>query len=245
MLDRHADEADRVDVLDLAARAEPFAGPAHRHVDVGAQVALLHVAVAGAEITQDGAQLGEEGLGLLGGAQVGLGDDLHQRDAGAVEIDERRGRVLVVEELAGILLEMEPLDADPDRAVGHVDHDLALADHRRLVLADLVALRQVRIEIILAVEHRAQIDPRGEAEPGAHRLGDAFPVDHRQHARHRRIDQRHLRIGRGAERGGGAGEQLRRRVHLGVDLQADDDFPVAGRALDELAGLRRSVHVVP
>ena len=37
VLDRLADEADRVDVLDLAARAERRAGLAHRDVDVGAQ----------------------------------------------------------------------------------------------------------------------------------------------------------------------------------------------------------------
>ena len=60
----------------------------------------------------------------------------------------------------------------------------------------------------------------------------AFLVDHRQHARHRRIDQRDVRIRLAAERGRGAGEQLRLRGHLGMHLQADDDFPVAGRALD-------------
>ena len=56
-LDRLADEADRVDVLDLAARVERRARPPHRNIDVGAQVALLHVAVARADIAQDRAQL--------------------------------------------------------------------------------------------------------------------------------------------------------------------------------------------
>ena len=182
------------------------------------------------------------GLGLLGRAQVGLRHDLHQGDAGAVEVDERHGGVLVVQRLAGVLLEMQPLDADPDGAVRHVDRDLALAHHRRLVLADLVALRQVRIEIVLAVEHRAQVDLGLEPEPGAHRLGDAFLVDHRQHAGHRGIDQRHLRVGRRPERGRGAGEQLGLRAHLGMDLHADDDFPVAGGALDEPGGRGLYVH---
>ncbi len=63
--------------------------------------------------------------------------------------------MLVVQRLAGVLLEMQPLDADGDGlAVREIDDHLALADDRRLVLADLVALRQVGIEIILAVEHR-------------------------------------------------------------------------------------------
>ena len=63
--------------------------------------------------------------------------------------------MLVVQRLAGVLLEVQPLDADRHGlAVGQVDDDLALADDRRLVLADLVALRQVGIEIVLPVEHR-------------------------------------------------------------------------------------------
>ena len=48
------------------------------------------------------------------GAHVRLGDDLHQRDAGAVEIDKGIVGMLVVQALAGILLQMQPLDADPD-----------------------------------------------------------------------------------------------------------------------------------
>ena len=106
----------RIEFTFLISQRVPSGSPglAHRDVDVGAQGALLHVAVAGAEIAQDGAQLGEIGLGLLGGAHVRLRHDLHQRDAGAVEIDERHGRMLVVQRLAGVLLQMQPLDADPD-----------------------------------------------------------------------------------------------------------------------------------
>ncbi len=65
IFDGLADEADGVDVLDLAARAETFAGTAHGDVDVGAHRAFVHVAVAGAEITHDGPQLGEIGLCLI------------------------------------------------------------------------------------------------------------------------------------------------------------------------------------
>ena len=111
-LDRLLDEADGVDVLDLAARAELVAGLAHRDVDVGAQVALLHVAVAGAEVAQDGAQLVDVGLRLLGRAHVGPRHDLHQRHARAVEVDVGVVGVLVVDRLAGVLLQMQALDAD-------------------------------------------------------------------------------------------------------------------------------------
>ena len=133
----------------------------------------------------------------------------------------------------------------PTRTVspsGMSTDDLALADDRRFVLADLVALRQVRIKIVFPVEHRFEIDLRLEPEPGAHRLAHAFLVDHRQHARHRGIDQRDVRIGLAAERGRGAGEQFGLRGHLGMHLHADDDFPVAGRALDQLRLFGRCIH---
>jgi hypothetical protein len=140
----------------------------------------------------------------------------------------------VVQALAGVLLEMQPLDADGHRlAVRQIDDDDAFADHRLLVLADLIALRQVGIEIVLAVEHRAQIDLGVQPQAGAHRLADAFLIDHRQHARHRRVDQRDMAVGGAAEFGRRAGKQLRLRRDLGMDLHADDDFPVAGRAFDQ------------
>ena len=141
---------------------------------------------------------------------------------------------------------MQPLDADGEAlAVGEIDGDLALADDRLLVLADLIALRQVGIEIVLPVEHRLQIDLGLEPEPRAHRLPHAFGIDHRQHAGHRGIDQRHVRVRRAAELGRGAGEQLGIGGDLGMDLHADDDFPVAGRAADEVRCRSRSCSPPP
>ena len=67
--------------------------------------------------------------------------------------------------LAGVLFEMQPFDADRDAvAAFEVDCHRALADHRGFVLADLIALRQIGIEIILPVENRFEIDPGVQAE---------------------------------------------------------------------------------
>ena len=125
-LDRLADEADRVHVLDLAARRKRRARPPHRDVDVGAQVALLHVAVAGAEVAQDRPELRHVGLRLFRRAHLGLRHDLHQRHARAVEIDVRAFGVLVVDRLARVLLQVQALDADADRVAVDLDLDLAL-----------------------------------------------------------------------------------------------------------------------
>ncbi len=77
--------------------------------------------------------------------------------------------MLVVHRLAGILFKVQALDADLDvlelaLTVGtERDDDLALADDRVLELRDLVALRQVRIEVVLAVEDGAIVDLRLQA----------------------------------------------------------------------------------
>ncbi len=149
----------------------------------------------------------------------------------------------VVDGLARVLLEVQPLDAHRERGpVEHVDDHLALADDGVFVLRDLVALRQVRVEIILPVEDRAQVDLRLQAQARADGLAHAFDVDHRQHARHRRVDEGDVRVGFGAELGGGAGEQLRLGRHLGVNLESDHHLPVAGGAFDEFLRVDGSVH---
>ena len=229
-------ESRRVDVLDLAARA-PFlrAGLTNRDVHVGAHGAFFHVAIAGAERAQNGAQLVEVSCRFFRGANVGTRDDFHQRYASAIEIDEGFAGAEIVDRFAGVLLQVEAFDADRDRlfAVG-LHFDFALADDRVFVLADLVALRQIRIEIVLPVEPAPAMDFSVQAQPSADRLLDAELIDHRQHARHRRIDQRHMRIRRTAIGGAGAGKELRVRAHLRVHFEPADNFPLALLTGDEL-----------
>ena len=145
--------------------------------------------------------------------------------------------MLVVHQLARVLLDMDALDTDrlvlgnAGLLVG-LDRQRALADQRVVELADLVALRQVGIEVVLAVEPAPLVDLRLDREARAHRLADALAVEHRQHAGHRRVDQADLRVRLGAELGAGAAEQLGLAGHLRVDFEADHDLPFAGGAVD-------------
>src|SRR5437764_13956398 len=90
-------------------------------------------------------------------SEIGLGDDLDEWHAAAVEIEVRLARRVAehfVQRLAGVLFEVHPPDADApaDPAAGVFDG--AASRERLLILRDLVALRQVRIEVILAREER-------------------------------------------------------------------------------------------
>src|SRR5262249_59106405 len=101
----------------------------------------------------------------------------------------------IVQALARILLEMYPFDTHGDAvATIEIDGHCSLTDYRPLVLANLIALRQIRIEIILAVENRFTIDLCFQPEPGADRLPHALFVDYGQHTRHGCVDERNMAV---------------------------------------------------
>ena len=78
--------------------------------------------VGDAELAERGPQQRQPLAGLLGRAQVGLGDDLHQRRAAAVEVDPAAIRAVDPAalprwfELGGVLLEVHAVDAHVARA---------------------------------------------------------------------------------------------------------------------------------
>ena len=136
-------------------------------------------------------------------AHVGLGDDLQQRRAGAVEVDagdwpwKSSCRLLPASSSRWARVSRTVRGAPSS-----TKSTLAALHHRDLVLADLVALGQVGVEVVLAREDRQRrdlgADRQAEADGALHRAA----VEHRQRARQRQIDGAGLRVGRGAEGGG-------------------------------------------
>ena len=127
-------------------------------VDVGVdpQAAFLHVAVGDAQVVQQQLQLGEIGLGLGGRAQVGLADDLQQRRAGAVQVDAAvglagRSSCMLLPASSSRWARMMPISLRLEAALGVADRQPAVVAQRQVELADLVALGQVGIVIVLAV----------------------------------------------------------------------------------------------
>ena len=81
-------------------------------------------------------------------------------------------------------------------------------------LADLVALGQVRIEVVLAVEGGQEVDPGAHPQPRAHRLRHASLVEHGQHPREAPVHERHLRVRLGPHGRARAREELGLRRDL-------------------------------
>ena len=128
------------------------------------------------EAAQRLAELAQEGAGVGGRAQVGLGHDLQQRRPAAVEVDPRALGARAaparadVDELGGVLLEVRAGDAHLELPAVRQQHGDAAGDAQRLVvLGDLVRLREVGIEVVLAVELRVPRAPRsrGRGPPGS------------------------------------------------------------------------------
>ncbi len=117
-VDAAGDVAERVHVLDLAARPQLVrAGRPHGHVGVDAERPLLHLRIRDPELDDRLAQELEEPLGLLRRMDVGRGDDLDERRPAAVVVDERvvrpsdpPGAPAHVDVLRRVLLEMRAHD---------------------------------------------------------------------------------------------------------------------------------------
>src|SRR5206468_4280268 len=142
--------------------------------------------------------------------------------AGPVEIDQARVGMGVMDVLAGVLLEM---DARQTHALLHAVQDelYGAADANRLLIhTDLVGLREVGIEVILARPAAGRRDATAGGEAGANREFDRLPIGYRQHAGKRHADRASVGIRRRAEFRRAGAEELRSGEKLRMDLETDD-----------------------
>src|SRR5438132_56628 len=108
-----------------------------------------------------------------------------------------------------------------------VELEPSVAQDRRFVLTDLIVLRHVRIEVVLAGEDRAfrnfEVQGSREAERELHRL----LVEHGQRAGETETRGAYVRVRLRAELVRAATEQLRHRGELAMDLEPDHDFHIS------------------
>jgi hypothetical protein len=140
---------------------------------------------------------------------------------------------ILMQGLAGILFQVGARQVDrlfvSLVATADLDGHRAADHHRELELADLVAFRQVRVEIVLAREHRPLRDFGADRQPEADCAFDRLLVEHRQHTGQRQVDGAGLGIRFGAEGRRRARENLRDGRQLRMRLDADHHFPLIHR----------------
>ena len=136
--------------------------------------------------------------------------------------------------LARVLLEVGALDTDA-HTVREIEE--AVDVERLVVLADLVRLRHVGVEVVLAVE-RARLDRAVEGRADAHRQLDRVLVEHRQRAGQAERDRVDVGVRLVAEAVRARAEQLRGGVEFDVHLEADDQLPPT---LEQAIGVQRVV----
>ena len=173
-------------------------------------------------------QLFRVGHGLGAGAHVGLGHDLQQRRAGAVQVDAAHAVKLFVQALARVFLQVRAHQAHRLLLVAQEEAHLAALHHRDFELADLVALGQIGVEVVLAGELVHGTDGAVGGQGHLHGILHHCFVQHRQNAWHAEAHRAGIGVGRVAEGRGAAAENLALGFELGMDLKADDGFKFHG-----------------
>ena len=226
-------ELEAVQVLDLSPCAQRLAGAAHRHIGVAAKTSLLHVAVTNANPGDDFVQSLGVSNRFQARAHVGLGHDLEQGRARAVQIDAGLVDKVLVQGLARVLFQMRTHETDRFFRLAQEKLHLTAHHHGDLKLADLVAFGQIGVEIIFSRKNAAL---RNLATHGQAKLNGALnccAVHHWQGAGEGQIHSAGLGVGFGAKSGGGARENFALGGELGVGLKANHHL----KAVDQGRGV--------
>ena len=93
------------------------------------------------------------------------------------------------------------------------------------ILRDLVALRQVGIEVVLAREDRTLMNLESERQSGARAQLNHPPIQNRKRTRQTETHRTRVRVRLIAKARRASTEDFRFGAELGVDLQPDDCFP--------------------
>jgi hypothetical protein len=198
-----------------------------RQVGFAPETPLFHVAVTDLEIHEDIAKASQVGDDLVGRSHIRFGHNLQQRRAGTIEVDDADACSRAMDILTGILFQVGTSNPHALVRLSGRDINPAMFADRRLVLGNLIAFREIGIEVMLPRKSVVLADPaiQGKTRPDSHL--DRSPVDDRKAAWESEADGAGLTVGRQAEHRPTSAKHLRLRSQLGMDLDTDDDF-IAG-----------------
>ena len=108
----------------------------------------------------------------------------------------------------------------------HTRRDVEAAAERQgaLVLRNLIALREIRIEVVLSGEYGFRLHVAAERDGCFDRVVHRASVEHGKRTGQAQAHRAHLRVGPGTKRRATAAEDLRLCVELRVYLETDDWF---------------------
>ena len=116
----------------------------------------------------------------------------------------------------------------------------AARGERPVVLGDLIALGEIRVEVVLAREDRHVVDGAAERMRRPHRELHGACVQHRKRAGHAQTHRADVGVRWRPERGAAAAENLAGGQQLTVDFEADDRLKREGhRSADYCQHWRR------
>ena len=192
--------AEAVHILDfnLSPKFVRASGP-DADIGVAAKVALLHIRAADADVAQYGLELRQVAARLVGATHIRLADNLHQRRAGAIDVQQavRLAEIVAaVEKLSDVLFQMHASYANSLAALVGVYGEAAAKRERLVVLRNLVAFHQVGIGVILAIELGERGYIAAERKPCADNILHRLAVYHGHRAGHPHAHRAHRRVGR-------------------------------------------------
>ena len=200
------------------------------NVHVAAELAFFHVSIAHAAVDEDLAEGGEVGKGFLGAVDVGLTDDLHQRGAGAIEVDG--GEALVVGAFGHVFFQMDAGELHDLAGIGDaflrilrigqiIERNAAAEAERQIKLGDLVVLRHVGVEVVLPVPFHHRRRGAVQHDAGEDGLFNGQAIEDREGSRQAEAGGAGEGIGLCTVFSGTGAEHFTAGVELGVDFESD------------------------
>ena len=132
---------------------------------------------------------------------IRFGHDFAKRSAAAVRVEVGIGGAHIVDVLAGVFFHVDTSNAHAllGAVFFHNFEPAVLADrvvvHRKSArLGNLVALRQVRVEVVLAGPHRVQVDFAVQGEAQANCIFHRLLVRHGHGTRHTEADRANVLV---------------------------------------------------
>jgi len=170
------------------------------------------------------------GYGFSRAAHFRFTHNFEKRGAGTVQVDTCLSVDNAMDALTRVFFKMCACQVNGfcvccSVGIFYLNRQFAADDDRMLELADLIGLRQVRIEIVFAVKNRTVGDFGIDGQAEADRFFDGFTVEHRKAARESKVDRASMSVRLCAEGGRRSGKDFRFSGQLDVCFQSDNNFP--------------------